>query len=654
MANWGYLLGAGIVALSLAGCGPQSSSTDAVQGAELTAEVNAENTNALGQNTSQTRTAGYNANKNVYFGDLHIHTKNSFDAYIFNVRTTPDDVYRFAKGQSVRHPSGYDISLGGEPLDFVAATDHGAYMGILPQMNNPDSPLSKLEISQTMFGSDAALIVAAFNKIGGSVRSGEPFDEVYDRAIIDQTWQDAIAAADKHYEPGKLTTFAAYEFTAVDGRGLEDFSFAGGNLHRNVVFENAAPERLFATLDSVSPEDLWDWMDGQRGAGRDVLAIPHNSNVSDGKMFAMTKFDGGEIDAAYTLQRALNEPIVEMTQVKGTSETHPVLSPNDEYANFEIYELLLASQVTSKINGSYIREALARGLELERRTGANPYKFGLIGSSDSHVVGGAFDEKEYWSKVGVIDGTAAQRGSVPPGGAKTWDGVKRSANAENWFSKWGASGYAAVWAEENTRESIFGAMRAKETYATSGTRIKLRFFGGDMNVDILGDANMVDAAYKAGVAMGGDLDGNNYSKDNAPRFMAWAMRDPRGAPLDRIQIIKVTHDGDKMVEAIYDMACSNGASVGANNRCPDNGASVDLETCTPSTGQGSPELKALWSDPDYTSAQSASYYVRVLENPTCRWSTWDALKAGVERNPDLQPTLKERAWSSPIWVSSAQ
>ncbi len=633
-----------ILGLNLPGCGqpnPQAvSQNQTLQAAQ--AETNAPRSQ---------RTTGYNPDKNVYFGDLHIHTKNSFDAYIFNVRTTPDDVYRFAKGQTVKHPSGYDIALGGEPLDFVAATDHGAYMGILPQMNNPDSPLSKHELSQNMFGTDSDLIVRAFNKIGGSVRSGVPFDGLYDREIIDRTWQDAIEAANRHYEPGKLTTFAAYEFTAVDGRGREDDGFAGGNLHRNVVFEDGAPNRLFATLDSANPEDLWDWMDTQREEGRDVLAIPHNSNVSDGKMFAMTAFNGGEIDAAYTQQRLLNEPIVEMTQVKGTSETHPALSPNDEYANFEIYELLLASQVTSKINGSYIREALARGLELEKRTGTNPYQFGLIGSSDSHVVGGAFDEKDYWSKVGIIDGTAEQRGSVPPGGAKTWDGVTRNQTGEDWFSRWGASGYAAVWAEENTRASIFSAMRAKETYATSGTRIKLRFFGGNMDADILNNANMVKTAYEAGVPMGGQINGGLYSNETPPSFMAWAMRDPRGAPLDRIQIIKVTHDNGELVEAIYDMACSDGRKAGANNRCADNGATVDLATCTPSTGQGDPELKAVWTDPDYDSNENAAYYVRVLENPTCRWSTWDALKAGVERHPDLQPTLKERAWSSPIWVS---
>jgi len=304
-----HLLSASLLALGLAACGQ----------AENKADTPFKNIEKMSSEIE--RTAGYSADKNVYFGDLHIHTKNSFDAYIFNVRSTPDDVYRFAKGETVRHPAGFDITIGGDPLDFVAATDHGAYMGILPAMNNPDSPLSKLPMAKEMFGTDPALIVKAFNKIGGSVRT--------------------------------------YEFTSVDGRGREDDGFAGGNLHRNVVFKDGAPKRLFSTLDSTNPEDLWTWMDGERADGRDVMAIPHNSNVSDGKMFAMTKYDGGAMDAAYSKQRVLNEPIVEMTQVKGTSETHPALSPNDEWADFEIYEKLLASNVTSKINGSYIREALA-------------------------------------------------------------------------------------------------------------------------------------------------------------------------------------------------------------------------------------------------------------------------------------------------------
>lgn len=595
------------------------------------------------------KTAGYNPSKNVYFGDLHIHTKNSFDAYIFNVRVTPADVYRFASGEELKHPGGFEMKLAGPPLDFVAATDHGAYMGILPAMDNPDSPLSDLEISKKIFGSnDPDAIIRNFQTIGQSVRSGDPIDGLYDRDLVDRTWQEAIATADRYYEPGKLTTFAAYEYTAVTTRGGSDGSFAGGNLHRNVVFENEAPDRLFSTLESTNPEELWNWMDSERSAGRDVISIPHNSNVSDGKMFDMVQYGGGVIDSDYTSQRIRNEPIVEMSQVKGTSETHPALSPNDEFAGFEIYDKLLASNIESKINGSYIREALARGLALEEATGTNPYAFGLIGSSDSHVAGGAYDEDDYWSKVGIVDATAEARGSVPPGGADTWENVERDANAENWFSKWSAAGYAAVWAEENTRESIFNGMRQKETYATSGPRIRLRFFGGDMTEDMLSSTDMVEQGYSAGVPMGGNL-----NLELAPTFMAWAARDPRSAPLDRLQIIKSWNTNEGPQEAVYDMACSDGVRPDATtHRCPDNGASVDLSNCAPSTGQGDAELKGVWTDPDYTSGESAAYYVRVLENPTCRWSTWDALKAGTEFHPDLPTTTKERAWSSPIWTSS--
>ncbi len=604
---------------------------------------------AVDPKTKFEQTTGFNVSKNVYFGDLHIHTKNSFDAYIFNVRTTPADVYRFASGETLKHPAGFDMTLAGPPLDFVAATDHGAYMGILPAMDNPDNPLSDLEISKKIFGAnDPDAIIRNFQTIGQSVRSGKPIDGLYDRDLVDRTWQDATATADRYYKPGKLTTFAAYEYTAVTMRGDSPGSFAGGNLHRNVVFENAAPDRLYSVLESPNPENLWDWMDAERSAGRDVIAIPHNSNVSDGKMFDLVQYGGGVIDADYTTQRIRNEPIVEMSQVKGTSETHPALSPNDEFASFEIYDKLLASNIESKINGSYIREALARGLALEEATGTNPYAFGLIGSSDSHVAGGSYDEKDYWSKVGIVDGTAASRGSIPPGGAKTWEGVERDVNAENWFSKWSAAGYAAVWAEENTRESIFNGMRQKETYATSGPRIRLRFFGGDMTADMLGAADMAAQGYSAGVPMGGNL-----STDVAPTFMAWAARDPRGAQLDRLQIIKSWNTETGPKEAVYDISCSDGRTPdAATHRCPDNGASVDLSNCAPSTGQGDPELKTIWTDPDYTAGESAAYYVRVLENPTCRWSSWDALKAGTEFHPDLPTTIKERAWSSPIWTSS--
>ncbi len=588
--------------------------------------------------------------QNAYFGDLHIHTKNSFDAYIFNVRNTPDDVYRFARGETIRHPAGYDISIWGEPLDFVAATDHGAYMGVLPAMHDPESPLSKVELAKGMFSSDPDDVTAAFGTMGGSVRSGEPYPEIYDRDLIDSTWQNAIAVANKHYVPGKLTTFAAYEYTAVSTQQRDDNSFIGGNLHRNVVFRDNAPDRLFATLDSVNPEDLWDWMDKQRASGNEVMAIPHNSNVSDGEMFDLKTYDGAAITKEYAEQRIRNEPIVEMTQVKGTSETHPALSPNDEWANFEIYEYLLSSDVQSKINGSYIRESLARGLGIEQDTGVNPYKFGLIGASDTHVAGGAFDEKDYWSKVGILDATPESRGSIPPDGAKSWDGIEMWQPADLWFSAWGASGLAVVWANENTREGIYDAMARKETYATSGPRHKVRFFAAKDYADgLVNRADFVEKAYEGGVPMGGTLSGT----DGSPEFLVWAMRDARSAPLQRAQIIKVWHDGGQNKEKVYDVACSDGLTPDpATHRCPDNGASVDLSDCSVSKDKGAPELKASWSDPNFDAGQSAAYYVRVLENPTCRWSTWDALKAGVEPNPKLQKTLQERSWTSPIWYDA--
>ncbi|NNE57616.1 MAG: DUF3604 domain-containing protein [Hellea sp.] len=636
------LLGLSCAVIALTACGQEGGGDDATSKTQPVPAA------TISNDSADSGADGFATN--VYFGDTHIHTKNSFDAYIFNVRNTPDDVYRFAKGETIRHPAGYEISLWGDPLDFVAATDHGAYMGILPAMNDPESPLSEVEWAKDMFGTDPDKVTGAFGKMGGSVRSGVPYPEVYDRDLIDATWQNAIDVANKHYEPGKLTTFAAYEYTAVTQGRHGGNDFIGGNLHRNVVFKDSAPDRLFATLDSVNPEDLWDWMDSQRATGNEVLAIPHNSNVSDGEMFDLMTFDGDPLTAEYAAQRMRNEPIVEMTQVKGTSETHPALSPNDEWADFEIYEYLLSSTVKSRINGSYIRESLARGIEIEQDIGVNPYKFGLIGASDSHVAGGAFDEKNYWSKVGILDATPETRGSVPPGGKKTWEGVELPTHSEYWFPYWGASGLAAVWAPENTREAIFDGMARKETYATTGPRIKVRMFGGyDYDAELLGDSDLVNKAYAGGVPMGGTLEKN----DEAPGFVVWAARDARSAPLQRIQLVKVWHADGKAQEMLYDIGCSDGLSPDpVTHRCPDNGASVDLSNCSISTDAGDPEIKTFWQDPDFDSSISAAYYVRVLENPTCRWSTWDALRAGTPPNPNHPTTLQERAYTSPIWYDA--
>ena len=597
----------------------------------------------LGEPTMQSSAP---SERQVFYGDLHIHTRNSFDAYIFSVRATPDDAYRFAKGEPIRHPSGYDMQISGGPLDFYAVTDHAEYLGVLPAMHTPGHPLSKLPQASDMFSTEPAKILAAFRGVGLSVRSGEPIEELYDNELIDSVWQQTIDAANKHNEPGVFTTFAAYEYTATSPSPAP--GVGAGNLHRNVFFRDEAPPAFFSTLDSVNPEDLWEWMDSQRALGFDTLAIPHNSNVSDGQMFKLETYGGTSLTRSYAEQRVRNEPLVEVTQVKGTSETHPLLSPNDEWAAFEIFETKLATEIRSNTSGGYVREAYKRGLQLQDSIGSDPFKFGLVGASDSHVVGGAYAENNYWSKIGIVDGTPVQRGSVPLPGTSGWDDQPDTPpvrSATYTYSRWSASGLTGVWSEENTRDSIFAALRRKETFATSGPRIKLRFFGGyGFSKQLLSDPKLVATAYGDGVPMGGDL----LSTGENPTFIVWAQRDAASAPLQRAQIIKVTAED----EIVFDVACSEGKPDSNTHRCPRNGASVDISDCS-LLGAGAAELKTVWSDPEFKADEHATYYVRVLENPSCRWSTWDALRAGTPPRPGLPRTLQERAFSSPIWYTPA-
>ncbi|MEZ5945356.1 MAG: DUF3604 domain-containing protein [Hyphomonas sp.] len=589
------------------------------------------------------RTSGYNPDRNAYFGDLHIHTRSSFDAYIFNVRRTADDAYRFALGETIQHPSGFDMTIAGGPLDFYTVTDHAEYLGILPAMNTPGTKLSELPAAKQMFSADPDVILSSFQKVGTSVREGQPIAEMYDLDTINSVWAENVAAADKYYQPGKFTTFAAYEYTSVRS-DIDEEGFGGGNLHRNVFFKGAAPPKAFSTLDSSNPEDLWDWMDEQRANGMEAIAIPHNSNVSNGQMFRLQTYLGEPLDSAYAEQRMRNEPLVEVTQVKGTSETHPDLSPNDEWADFEIYEELLGSYALSAVTGSYVREAYRNGLKLQETEGFDPFHFGLVAASDSHVAGGAYAENDYWSKVGIVDGTPVARGSVPFPGTTSWDEQPDNQivnNANHWFSRWSASGLTGVWAEENTREAIFDAFRRKETFATTGPRMKVRFFGGfGYSDDMLTSADLAHQAYADGVPMGGDLVGTG----DTPAFLVWAQRDPNAGTLQRVQVVKVTSDGEEVI----DVACDNGTPDPSTGRCTDNGSSVDMASCTP-VNTGANELKAIWRDPAFDASRRATYYVRVLENPSCRWSTWEAMRNGTPPRPDVPQTIQERAYTSPIW-----
>ena len=614
-----------MLAVALAGCG-ESADTPAAAPEETAV------TEAAMPAETPTASAG-DATRNAYFGDLHVHTRYSFDAFVFGTRTSPDDAYRFAKGEAIPHPAGFELQLRA-PLDFQAVTDHAAYLGMLPEMSDPDTAAGRHPAGRLIQeATDTASRRAAFQAMGDYFRGNVENDDLLDLDVVRSAWQAIVESAERHNDPGTFTTFIGYEYTA-SGSERE-------NLHRNVIFRGSeAPEIPFSRLDDTNPEKLWAWMDGLRESGIESLAIPHNSNGSNGMMFELTDWAGDPIDAAYATLRMRNEPLVEITQVKGTSDTHPLLSPNDEWADFEIFPYRIATTLPSQPAGGYVRDAYLRGLMIEASTGANPYRFGLVGASDTHVSAGAFSEYDYWSKVGMLDYRDDLRGSTPDGNGEYSD---------TYYRFWGASGLTGVWAEENTRAAIFDAFRRKETFATTGPRIQVRFFAG-YGLERAAAERDVAALYAGATPMGGDL---LASGSRAPVFVAWALRDPMGAPLDRLQIIKGWIDEGKARERVFDVACADGASVDpGTHRCPPTEATVDLTDCRISADTGAAELTATWRDPDFDAGQNAFYYLRVLENPTCRWSTWDALRADQPPRPDLPATLQERAWSSPIWFRS--
>ncbi len=521
---------------------------------------------------------------------------------------------------------------------FTAFSDHAALLGILRAMADPSTEISKHPDARKLTDTPTNQARRGAFRTLLSYASGGRYTELLDMNEFRSAWQDIVDAANRHNDPGNFTAFIAYEYTSAPD---------SQNLHRNVIFrDDRAPDVPFSRFDSSNPEDLWRWMDNLRGRGIESLAIPHNSNGSNGQMFRLTDFDSDPLDGAYADLRMRNEPLVEITQVKGTSDTHPLVSPNDEWADFEVYPYRIASWLESDIKGSYVREAYLNGIAMAKNQGFNPFRFGVVGSSDTHNASYAGDEAGFYGKVGVMDGAAVRRGSVPLDQPRE-DGGKY---ANVYYHLWGASGLAGVWAEANTRDAIYEAFRRKETFATTGPRIKVRFFAG-YDLPSLDDKALAEKAYEKGVAMGADLVADSHE---VPQFIVWATRDARGAPLQRLQVIKGFVENDRATEKIYDVACSDGLAVNpGTRRCPDNGASVNLKDCSITPDAGAAELKTVWQDPDFDPGQRAFYYVRVLENPTCRWSTWDAVRAGVKPRPDIPATIQERAWSSPIWFTPA-
>jgi hypothetical protein len=623
--------------------------------------------------------------RSPYYGDLHVHTEYSFDGYAMGTQATPYDAYRFAKGEAISNPGGFDMQLS-RPLDFYAVTDHAMFLGLVKASAETVTEFSQSDFAASYHGlndphnydTDFLSMVSRLGTFASflpsavaGIRSGE-IDRDAVLKVVRSAWEDTVDAAEEFNDPGNFTTFVAYEYTAS--------TLDMGNLHRNVIFRGSdkLPREPFSRFHSVNPEDLWDWMDELREMGIESMSIPHNSNGSNGQMFKLEDWAGNPLDDAYAEQRMRNEPIVEITQVKGTSETHPLLSNRDEFAGFEIMPYRVATNALSAINGSYVREALLNGLSLEQSGITNPYKFGFIGSSDTHSGAAAVEEDNYVSKLGLLSSEAVQRGSVPytgldaqtfywgsrilaitnpsPRGGTAYSKLNGGVYINGATPTFGASGLAAAWAEENTRDSLYEAFRRKEVFATSGPRIKVRFFAGaDLDESMLDAADGIERAYESGVTMGGDI---MLSADDtrAPNFLVMASADPLSAPLQRLQVIKGWIDAQgETHEEVMDIACAGGAAVNPEtNRCPDNGARVDISTCSINPETGAAQLSAMWSDQNFDPTARAFYYARVIENPTCRWSTWDAVRAGVPPRPDLAKTLQERAWSSPINVIPAE
>ena len=583
--------------------------------------------------------------REVYFGETHVHTSWSFDAYIFgNTITGPAEAYKYALGEPIKHPMGYTIRIT-HPLDWMGVTDHSEYVGTVRLANEPGSAISKLPIAEKLKVRSQADIQRIFLWLGSTMANNQPVKELVDPQVAGTVWKENVAIADRFNQPGKFTAFAAYEWTSTPDNC---------NLHRNIFFKDSkkVPEAPFSSLDSQHPEDLWRWMDGQRQAGHELLAISHNANLSDGLMFP-TEVDsrGRPIDAAWAEARMRNERLSEIKQIKGQSETHPLLSPNDEFANFEVlnYLLMVTQNRPLHIEGSYLRKALENGLALQDSRGYNPYKVGFVGGSDSHDTGVPYRQKDFFGGHGVNDGGLKERMS-----GKNFSGLDLL--QEN------PAGLTGVWAEENTREALFDAMQRRETYGTSGPRHKLRFFGGwgFAGLKLAGESNhkWVKTGYAKGVPMGSDL---TAPQAQAPSFIVWAVKDPDSGNLDRIQIVKGWTKNGQTFEKIYDVAWSGQRKINTRTgKLPPVGNTVNISTATYKNTIGTTELKAVWTDPDFDPGLEAFYYARMLEIPTPRWSTIQARELGmvpptsattmgVESPVPL--TVQERAWSSPIWYS---
>ncbi len=583
--------------------------------------------------------------RHLYWGDLHLHTNYSLDAYgVGNTYMTPDDAYRFARGIPVYHKTLDTKVQIDRPLDFLAVTDHSDSLGVDALVSSGDPVMEKSEIGRTML---AAAKEKPWTGLQGYARANPALNvlqNVTNPEMRSATWQKEVDAAEKNNIPGTFTTLFGWEWTAM---------ISGKNLHRNVItnangrqagqFVPYAAGQFYSLqgVDSNRPEDLWAWLDAtSKRVGIDFIAIPHNSNISGGLMFDVVDSDGRPLDAQYARNRARWESLVEVTQMKGTSEIAPELAPTDEFADYEVRRKLLVGTPVTPTEADYARTGLMRGLAFQNSLGANPFKFGLIGATDGHVGLTSVEENNFFGKI-ASDSRLSQHAPVAG---------QRAVIFPSW--EMSASGLTAVWADENTREGIFAGMKRKEVYGTTGTRISLRMFGGFSFA--AADARATDLAavgYRKGVPMGSDL--TAAPKGKAPSFLILAVKDPVGANLDRVQVVKGWLDDRKQPQQkVYDVAWSGNRKIGADGKLPAVGNTVDVATAMYKNTIGTAQLATVWTDPDFKPNQEAFYYVRVLEIPTPRHSLYDAVALGIDVSVTKYPaSIQERAYSSPIWYT---
>lgn len=600
--------------------------------------------------------------RRALFGELHLHTALSFDAWTFGTKLLPEDAYTFASGGTVMVPAfqlqrqqGVDLTQPvparrAWPLDFAAVTDHSEYLGAVAQIDVPGSAFAKSRLATQLSTGDRQAFYRAGAAIRGINTDAETTAALKAAAEAADAWAITKRTANAHNKPGVFTAFIGYEWTSSPGDGV--------HMHRNVIFEGDDAPIPFTSVDSIKPEDLWAYLDRTRASGRDVLAIPHNSNFSDGRDFDWFMSDGKPINAIYALQRSLNEPLVEIAQNKGASETAPDLSANDEFANFEIMDHIYAGETEPVRNGGYVRQGLGRGLVVQSRTGANPFKMGFVGASDFHNALSASDENAFAGGANSIDASTMLPSDARAREALDMTGqskaVRPNGQRENDPLHYSSAAITGVWAEKNTRASIFAAMKRRETFATSGTRIRVRMFGGwDFASNMLSRQGWTREAYRTGVPMGADMRAKPAGS-RAPAFVVQAMMDAAGARLDRIQIVKVWLAGDDYREKVFDVSLSGGRKVDAKTgKAPPVGNTVNLKDGSYVNSIGAAELGAVWADPEFDPQVPAIYYARVLEIPTPRWSTLLAIRRNLPIPERVSPTLQERAWTSPIWYTPA-